>query len=140
MFNNTNIYRTKNLTIRYLIALSLVALLIVLAYVLVLIALHRQASDAPVINLSGRQRMLSQKLTKEVLLLVQTQTPERREHYRQLLRGTLANWSKVHNGLQYGNEELQLPGNNSEEIRHLFAMVDSNFHILKGAVDRILST
>lgn len=74
------------------------------------------------LNLSSRQRMLSQKLTKEVLLLAQSQTPEMKENYREVLRATVADWSRVHNGLQDGNEELYLPGKNSDKVVSQFAI------------------
>ncbi len=95
-------YNTKNLTIRYLIALSLVALLSISAYLLIRVAIYKQASDASVINYSGRQRMLSQKLTKEALLLTLNPSLKIKEHYRQELARTVATWFGVHNALQFG--------------------------------------
>ncbi len=139
MSNKATIYKTKNLTVRYLIALFLIASLMVAAYTLIRISLYKQASDSRVINLSGRQRMLSQKLTKEVLLLVQSETPEMKENYRELLRVTLASWSKVHMGLQYGDEELNLPGNNSQEVQNLFAEIEPHYRIIKSSADKILA-
>src|SRR5438874_235889 len=52
---------------RYFWAFACVALLIVLNQVLVQPSLIRVMSDAPVINIAGRQRMLSQRLTKAAL-------------------------------------------------------------------------
>jgi len=138
--NNTNIYETRNITIRYLIALSLIAILIISAYIIIRIAIDKQTSDSTVINLSGRQRMLSQKLTKELLLLLQNQTQELKEKYRELLRITSANWSQVHIGLQHGDEELKLPGNNSQEVQNLFADMEPYYQIIKSSVDKILTS
>lgn len=139
MSNKATIYKTKNLTIRYLIALFLIASLIVAAYILIRISLYEQTSDSLVINLSGRQRMLSQKLTKEVLLLVQSETPEMKGKYRELLRVTLTGWSKVHMGLQYGDEGLNLPRNNSQEVQNLFAEIEPYYRIIKSSADKILA-
>ena len=133
------IYRTKNLTTWFLVALALIAMLNISAYTLIRITLYKQASDSLLINLSGRQRMLSQKLTKEVLLLVQSQTPVMREKYRNLLSATLSNWSQVHNGLQHGDEKLKLPGNNSHEVLKLFAEIEPHYQIIKNSVDTILA-
>jgi PAS domain S-box-containing protein len=132
-------YKTRNITIRYLIVLSLIALFSVSVYLFTQFTLSRHVSDAPLINLSGRQRMLSQKLAKEVLLLAQSPTIEMREQYREMLRATLGSWSRVHRGLQHGDEQLQLPGNNSPEIRALFRKMESYYHTMKKGVNSILT-
>ncbi len=138
MFNSTNNFKTTNLTIRYSIALSLVALLSISAYTLMHVIHHSLTADSPLINISGRQRMLSQKLSKEALLLAQSQTPEMKEHYRQLLKDTLTNLSRVHKGLQNGMKELQLPGVKSLEIRNLFLEIEPHYQIIKNTADKIL--
>ncbi|NIA06137.1 MAG: response regulator [Actinobacteria bacterium] len=139
MSDDTTIYQTRKLTLRYLIALSLIALLSISAYTLVRLAVYRQASDAPVINLSGRQRMLSQKIAKEALLLAQSQDMKMRQHHRQSLSASVSSWTQVHNGLQYGNKELQLPGNNSPEIQDLFARIEPYYQTIRKAVNGILA-
>ena len=133
------VYKTKNLTVRYLIALSLIALLSISASVLIRTAIYKQTSDAPVINFSGRQRMLSQKLTKEILLLTLAPSLEMKEHYRGELEETAANLSRVHNGLQHGDEALGLPGNNSREVQNFFAKMEPHYQKMKEAVNKILT-
>jgi signal transduction histidine kinase len=66
------------LTIRYLVALATVGLLIVVAQVMVQSVLHRQEHDAMVINLAGRQRMLSQELCKAALAWQAASVPAER--------------------------------------------------------------
>ncbi len=66
------------LTMRYLVALATVGLLIVVAQVMVQRVLHRQAHDAMVINLAGRQRMLSQELCKAALAWQAAVVPDER--------------------------------------------------------------
>ena len=53
----------------YLLALTALALLSVGGQVLVQRSLKSQLSDSRVINIAGRQRMLSQKICKALLLL-----------------------------------------------------------------------
>ena len=132
-------YDTRYLTLTYLAALILVGLLVITFYALLQLTIYRQVSDAPVINLSGRQRMLSQKITKETLLLATSKTEEMREKYHDLLRSSLDSWSRVHTGLQHGDEELRLPGNNSEEVQHLFVEMESYYKSIKKAADKILA-
>ncbi|MCA8962433.1 MAG: type IV pili methyl-accepting chemotaxis transducer N-terminal domain-containing protein, partial [Planctomycetes bacterium] len=53
----------------YVIALSLLAALVVLCHGIIHYGLHELDQDAGVINLSGRQRMLSQRIVKSALAL-----------------------------------------------------------------------
>ena len=59
----------KKLSRLYIIALSTIALSVIVSQVLVRNHLNKQQSDSTVINIAGRQRMLSQKLTKEIVSL-----------------------------------------------------------------------
>ncbi len=68
------------LTMRYLAALAAIGLLIVVAQVLVQRVLHRQAHDAMVINLAGRQRMLSQELCKAAYAWQAAGDAQERQH------------------------------------------------------------
>ncbi|NOX37172.1 MAG: response regulator [Calditrichaeota bacterium] len=128
----------RELTLRYIVALSLMAILSSTAYSLIRIVLHKQESDAPVINLSGRQRMLSQKLTKEVLLLVQPSVITDRMDDRQQLENTLQQWVRVHLGLIHGDETLKLHGDNSEEVIQLFREIDPYFRLIRTSVEDLL--
>ncbi|MFC1596089.1 ATP-binding protein [Candidatus Margulisiibacteriota bacterium] len=134
-----NIFKARNITIGYLTALLLIAVLIVSAYVLTFKALDSQAYDSRVVNLSGRQRMLSQKLTKELIILVQSKDQETRNNYRQLLQVTLASWLRVHQGLQKGDQQLRLPGNNSLKINTLFAEIEPYYKGIKNGASKILA-
>jgi len=129
----------RNLALRYLVALSLVALLVISTYVLVLMTIQRQASDAPTINLSGRQRMLSQKITKETLLLAQSRNLELRKLYLQQLSATIRIWAKIHHGLQAGDKQWNLPEKNSPEVQKLFLDINPHYQSIYDSVNAILS-
>ena len=59
----------KNLRRLYFFALLTIALTIIISQILVQYNLNQQLSDSKIINFSGKQRMLSQKIVKEVLIL-----------------------------------------------------------------------
>lgn len=59
----------KNLRRLYLFALLTIALTVLLSQLLMQYNLNSRLSDSRIINISGKQRMLSQKLTKEILIL-----------------------------------------------------------------------
>ncbi|MGR3304292.1 MAG: type IV pili methyl-accepting chemotaxis transducer N-terminal domain-containing protein [Candidatus Scalindua sp.] len=65
------------------------------------------------INLAGKQRMLTQKMTKEVILIYLDS--ERRKNKR-LLRETYTLFDKTLKGLKHGDGDLGLPGTTEKNI------------------------
>lgn len=108
----------------YLIALSAIAFSIILSQVLVQKFISEQKNDSRVVNLSGRQRMLSQRIAKCALLIGEAAEPQIRRKLLQELESSLHAWKEVHQGLQYGNESLGVNGQNSQTIDELFAKID----------------
>ncbi|MEM1328123.1 MAG: ATP-binding protein [Bacteroidota bacterium] len=102
----------------YSIALSAIALSILISQILVQRHLQSQLSDSRVVNVAGRQRMLSQKLTKEALLLADDKL--RNDSLLSDFEATLQQWTSSHDGLQNGDNALGLPGNNSATIQEMF--------------------
>lgn len=50
---------------RYIIALSIIAFLVVFSQVIIQYSITKQQDDSRVVNISGRQRMLSQRINKD---------------------------------------------------------------------------
>ena len=75
--------------------------------------------DERVVNLAGRQRMLSQKIVKTAYRALMTHDPEQIA----VLKNLTGLWNEVHWGLQQGNNRLDLPPLRSEEIQQLFRQV-----------------
>jgi hypothetical protein len=73
-------YIADSLNQRYRATLALVAFLVLLNQLLVQPSLMRLTLDAPVINIAGRQRMLSQRLAKAAMALERADSSARR-HY-----------------------------------------------------------
>ncbi len=132
-------HHTSHITFSYVIALSLIALLSISAYVLVQSTLRKQISDAPLINLSGRQRMLSQKLSKEALLLSVSKGNEQREIYLDLLKETANQWTTTHSGLKNRSKGLEFSFENSEEVIHLFSEMEPYVQNIKDTIEKIES-
>ncbi|MEO0337808.1 MAG: type IV pili methyl-accepting chemotaxis transducer N-terminal domain-containing protein [Bacteroidota bacterium] len=136
----------RRLTRLYIIALSAIALSIIISQILIQRHLLSQVSDSRVVNVAGRQRMLSQKLVKEALLLStaslklsnsknQLESDTRKNQLQQ----TLEEWQNAHQWLQTGEDSAGLPGNNSLTIKAMFADIDSTFQNMVKHTNIILS-
>jgi nitrate/nitrite-specific signal transduction histidine kinase len=60
---------TKKLTWTYVIALSIIALILIFSHTMVRYNIEGQKDDGTIINVAGRQRMLSQRIAKLALRL-----------------------------------------------------------------------
>ena len=71
------------------------------------------AEYATILNLSGKQRMLSQKMSKEMLLIA---TNVNKQENLENLKKTITLFDKTLAGLEFGDDELQLPPTHSQPI------------------------
>jgi signal transduction histidine kinase/DNA-binding response OmpR family regulator len=125
LITENKIHRIKWL---YAFALSFVALTLLGTSLLMQRAISLDKSDARVINLSGRQRMLSQRLTKCVLAWSRSDSPQAQAGSLAELRQALDDWTAVQAGLRHGDARLGLPAReHSAAIRELFAEI-APFH------------
>ncbi len=124
-----NIY--QKITRLYLLALTAVAILLLIGQLLVQRSLRRQLTDSRIINIAGRQRMLSQKICKTVVLLYHQKNEEATPIYIADLKEALDLWEKSHEGLKNGYlTYLQTPVNNSATIRDKFLKIEPLFQTL----------
>ncbi|MEO0899948.1 MAG: ATP-binding protein [Bacteroidota bacterium] len=114
----------------YLLALTAIGIVLLISHGLINSHLDKQLNDSRVVNVAGRQRMLSQKISKEVLNLSLQSENANSTTFIRLKRGlkaTVALWKSSHEGLKNGNSKLGLPGNNSQEIMDMFADIEPHF-------------
>ncbi|MEM6344952.1 MAG: ATP-binding protein [Bacteroidota bacterium] len=123
----------------YLLALAAIAIVFLVSHNLIQSHLDKQLNDSRIVNVAGRQRMLSQKLSKEVLKLTLTRDSSEISQIVQDLDSTLQLWIKSHQGLKEGDSSLDLPGKNSKAVQkmieeiepHFFQIVTSSEEIIK---------
>jgi PAS domain S-box-containing protein len=116
---HTDLLIARSLTWRYLVALVLVALLASAAWLSLHLVITEQQSTAAVVNISGRQRMLSQRTALFSAMLVNA-PPERRPAIRDKLRDATELLRKSHLGLTRGDEALGLPATMSDTVRAMY--------------------
>src|SRR5688572_26300944 len=78
----------------YILALSVIVSVAVIGQILIQNHLEGQLSDSHVINVAGRQRMLSQRITKCALLLKPGQSEESRKAILDELNTALDLWTR----------------------------------------------
>lgn len=120
-------------------AFGLVAVLLVCHQLLVQPVLLRLNTDGPVINVAGRQRMLSQKLSKAALALQAASQPDEREKRRQELAAVAAEWSRAHRGLQQGDPGLKLPRATDPKVRAAYRELEPHVQAILGATEDLLA-
>lgn len=131
----------RRLTRYYILALTAVALLTLAGQVVIQASLSDVLGDARVINIAGRQRMLSQRLTQRAILLTQPGlNPSGAETDARDFNDLLRLWKTCHEGLEKG----QLPQENgfvrvrlSPTTAVLFRQLDPHFSAMHAGFQEI---
>ncbi|QOG04502.1 ATP-binding protein [Flavobacterium sp. MDT1-60] len=127
----------KNLRRLYFFALWTIAVTIILSQVLVQYNLKQQFSDSKIINISGKQRMLSQKIVKEVLILhyVSDTTSQKQISH---LKNVLSLWKNNQNSLENGSDSLAFPKEKSETLDKFYLEIKPSFNSIVKTTDLFL--
>lgn len=137
--NSLDQHTFRKLSRLYIIALSAIAVSVIISQVLIHQFLDDQENDSTVVNIAGRQRMLSQKLTKESLQLLIAEETSELSRLKNDIKSTLAQWKFSHYALVEGSDSLGLPGNNSSEVREMFEQIQPYFTEIEETAGFIVS-
>jgi len=137
MLADTVLTSAHQLRRRYIVALALIALLTLAAQALMQFLIASQAHDSRVVNIAGRQRMLSQRITKLSFYIADTRSPADGARLRGELGEVLTLWQRSHDGLLKGDQELGLPGENSPQVLTLFQEIAPRFSAIAEAAAKI---
>nr|WP_315203628.1 ATP-binding protein [uncultured Flavobacterium sp.] len=117
----------KKLRRLYIFALITIAITVILSQLLIQYNLYSQLSDSRIINISGKQRMLSQKLTKEVLVLnFITDSLQKKEQIDKISK-TISLWELNHYSLVNGSDRLGFPKEKNPILTRYFKNIKPNF-------------
>ncbi|MDJ0517988.1 MAG: response regulator [Trichodesmium sp. MO_231.B1] len=130
---------THHLTVLYIAGLSVIAGLFLVAQMIAKKSLEYQFTSSRVINIAGRQRMLSQKLSKVSLAIKFSSNPEVKKQRQEELQDVVQLFQRSHEGLQWGDSELGLPANNnSPTVKQMFAEMDEYYQVIVEAAKGLL--
>ena len=115
---------------RYILALSIIALLIILSQIVIQLTMAKNNDDGRVINISGRQRMLSQKITKLSLQILAAPAAEARAVLAADIQAATELWAKSHDGLLKGSAELGLYGRNSAATLAIYDQIETPYRAI----------
>ena len=152
LFNRTS--PTAALTRLYFFTVLAVTGLTVGGQLLTQRSLSLQKSDGRVINIAGRQRMLSQKIAK-VASALQAQSLNLasdsridpvlapgnslyRSNALKELEAAVELFRSAHTGLKDGSASLNLPGNNSPTVTALFQDIEPHYQAMSEAAGQLL--
>lgn len=124
----------------YLLALAAIALTVIIAQVLIQLHLKAQSGDSQLINIAGRQRAFSQKLTKETLLLKELTNATDKELVLSEIVKTLEIWKESHKGLYLSDASFNLPYEDDPKVQSLFKELDPHHLAMVGAIEHVLLT
>ncbi len=128
----------RRLSRRYLIVLVAVAALVVVDQATIQPWLLRLNAYAPAINIAGRQRMLSQRLSKAALALQASTNPTARAKWQAELLAALDQWSQVHAMLSGHGDGLGPINLNAPQIRSQLAALEPHFQQISRSVQTII--
>lgn len=129
----------KNLRRLYIFALLTIAITVLLSQLLIQYNLNSQLSDSRIINISGKQRMLSQKLTKEILILNFIADAKNNKEKIDQANEIIKLWKFNQNALEKGNDSLGFPKEKSKELSDLFSAIKPNFDNIHNAATAFLN-
>jgi nitrate/nitrite-specific signal transduction histidine kinase len=117
-----------------------VALFSVLAQLKIQHSIHQQEQDSRVINIAGRQRMLSQSLAKLALSIGTVEAQNDLERHVREMREVLDQWSSSHAALLRGDPDQGLPATEDQEIIDRYLTIEPHFERMYRAGVRLLET
>ena len=130
----------RNLTLTYFLTVGVVMLLSIGGQLAVHFAIRNSNSDAVIVNISGRQRMLSQMISKDALAIVHgRESGANVTYFVSELAAKLPLWNTSHYGLWHGSSELGLPGTGNQGILALFNQSYGNFLAMMASAQVLLA-
>src|SRR5690606_37478383 len=129
----------SNLRRHFVIAMAAIAIAVVVSQVSIQRFLDNLTSDSTYVNKAGRQRMLSQRLSKEALRLMVAETDLQFKQLGESIQQTTTEWKTFHNNLVTTAAENGFTGDNSESIQDRVADINPAFNSMVRGADQLVT-
>jgi len=139
----SNISLNHKITVRYLIAVAFIALLSTSTYLSFSYLLKNNETTAAIINISGKQRMLSQRTALFTKQLVSAKSSVEIEEIKSLLAQAVDMMQTGHLALISGSTELHIPQKHSKDIHDMYfgeLQMDRRVTAYIEAIQKLLSS
>lgn len=137
--NILNTQGIKNIKFAYQSALIILAILATLSCSFLVLNISKQQQNATIVNVSGRQRMLSQNISKTILLLHTHISQSQKQRLLHLLAQNTALWKKCHYALQFGDASLHIDHIDlSERNAYYFSKIEPHHQIILTLCERVI--
>lgn len=130
---------SKNIRKRYIFALSVIVFALIFSQIVIQYQIYAEKNQSRIVNISGRQRMLSQRISKDVYGIYLSKDKKTKDFYLNELKLSVNMWKKSNNDLKVGNPQEGLPGNNSSKIMELFSEIQINHEEMLNAAYAIIA-
>ena len=117
----------KKLIYRFIMASILLLVVFLLKQIIVQYQIVQDKESSYVINIAGRQRMLSQKITKDLLLIQKNDDLKLKEYYKKELEESLELWEKSHLELLNLNKEEGFLNYDEEVLLQMFQDLEPSY-------------
>jgi PAS domain S-box-containing protein len=136
------IQKANYLKYAYIVALSIIVITLLASHFLIQSFLANQEYDANVINISERQRMLSQKITKEVVVVNSQRNEQAKEKIKNELKKTFQLFELSHLNLTKKSNKLNFSPNYviSDSITIFYQELEPYFQKIKAVVEQVINT
>ena len=105
---------------RYVMALVIIATLVTCAFLSLQMVIIGQEKVAAIVNVSGKQRMLSQRITLTAFDYVSATRTIERNNAKLNLSNLIDQFEFAHYGLVFGDKSMSLPSRMSKAVRSLY--------------------
>lgn len=134
----------KKLRIKYALALSFIAFVLLSSYFIIQMTIKQNYHDSRVVNIAGRQRMLSQKISKTALLIQVAKDKVMISQSVTELNEAVNLWTRSQAALQFGDPNMGIPRrqlsaeiiNHFDEVKPFFLKIVSAAENISAAVVR----
>lgn len=133
--------RIRSLRKQYILFIGTVILTIVAGQIVIHYDLNQQNEDARLINIAGRQRMLSQRISKLALYIQQDfqEVGHLRGNRIDTLRYLTSHWQKIHLSLKRGSSEFGLSDRRTPQIDSLLSQIDIPLKVIVTAANSLVT-